>query len=169
MDTFLLISGLLLVIAGVVGSVVPVLPGPSLGWVGVLLLYLTEPVPMDRWKLILGFIIALVVTVLDYIIPAMGTKKYGGTRFGMWGTVIGLIVGLILPVPLGFLLGAFAGAYIGEILHDSKDTKRALRAAYGSFVGFLSSTFLKLVVSIGFVVWFVNIVLTYSSDLLGMG
>jgi len=99
----------------------------------------------------------------------MGTKKYGGTRYGMWGTVIGLIIGIIIPVPLGFLLGAFAGAYLGEMLHDNQDSQRALRAAYGSFIGFLSSTFLKLVVSVGFVIWFVKVALNYSSDLLGMG
>jgi len=167
MDTFLLISGFLLVIAGIVGAVIPVLPGPPLGWAGLLLLYLTGPVPMDRWKLVLAFVLALVVTILDYVIPAIGTKKYGGTRYGMWGTVIGLIVGLLVPVPLGFLIGAFAGAYLGEMMYDSKDNRRALRAAFGSFIGFIGSTFLKLAVGIGFAVWFVRTAWLYRAELTG--
>ncbi len=106
--------------------------------------------------------IAIIVTILDYVIPALGTKKYGGTRYGIWGTTIGLIVGLILPIPFGFLIGAFAGAYIGEMMYDNKDSQRALRAAFGSFIGFLGSTFLKLVVGIGFIWWFVGVVIEYK-------
>ena len=99
--------------------------------------------------------IAVLVTVMDYIIPALGTKKFGGTKYGMWGTTIGLIIGLVMPIPLGFLLGALIGAYVGEMLYDSKDTKRALKAAFGSFIGFLSSTFLKFTVTAWFLVIFI--------------
>ncbi len=167
MDTVLIISGFILVIAGVVGAVLPVLPGPPLSWLGVLLLYLTDDVPMDRWKLGIAFAVALVVTVLDYVIPALGTKKYGGTKYGMWGTVFGLLIGLLLPIPLGFLIGAFAGAYLGEKM-NGQASKNALRAAFGSFVGFLGSTFLKLVTGIAFLVWFISIVWEYSGDLFQM-
>ncbi len=155
MDTFLLISGLLLSILGIIGSFIPVLPGPPTGWVGLLLLYLTSVVPMDWWVLGITLGVAILITVLDYIIPAIGTKKSGGTKYGMWGTTIGLIIGLLSPIPFGFLIGAFLGAFIGEMMYDSKDTSRATKAAFGSFLGFLTSTFIKLTVSVIFVCFFI--------------
>jgi len=150
MDTFLLITGLLLTLLGIIGSFIPILPGPPTGWVGLLLLYLSSVVPMDWWVLGITLGVAILVTVLDYIIPAFGTKKLGGSKYGMWGTTIGLIVGLISPIPLGFLIGAFLGAFIGEMIYDSKDTGRATKAAFGSFFGFLTSTFIKLTISVVF-------------------
>jgi uncharacterized protein YqgC (DUF456 family) len=156
MDIFLLILGFLLVTVGIVGSLIPVLPGPPTSWVGLLLLYLTAVIPMDWWVLGISLVIAIIITVLDYVIPAMGTKKSGGTRYGMWGTTIGLFIGIFfIPIPLGFLIGAFLGAFAGELIYDSKDSKRALKAAFGSFLGFLTSTFIKLVVSISFFVFFI--------------
>lgn len=156
MDTFLLITGLLLILIGIVGSLLPVLPGPPMGWIGLLLLYLTSVIPIDWWGLGITLAIAIIITILDYIIPAIGTKKSGGTRYGMWGTTIGLIVGLLLPIPLGFLIGAFLGAFIGELIYDSKDTSRATKAAFGSFLGFLTSTFIKLTISLIFLVLFIT-------------
>lgn len=162
MDTFLLITGFLLMIVGIVGSLVPVLPGPPTGWVGLLLLYLTTIIPMDKILLGITLVVALLITVLDYVIPAIGTKKFGGTKYGMWGTTIGLIVGLISPIPFGFLIGAFLGAFIGEMMYDSQDTSRATKAAFGSFLGFITSTFLKLTVSIVFLVLFISKVWEYK-------
>ena len=161
MDTFLLVAGFLLTIIGIVGAFLPVLPGPPIGWAGLLLLHLTDIVPMDKSFLGITLAVAILVTVLDYVIPALGTKKFGGTKYGIWGTTIGLIVGLILPIPFGFLIGAFAGAYIGEMMNE-KDSKKALRAAYGSFIGFLGSTFLKFVVGVIFIWNFISIVSDHS-------
>lgn len=155
MDTFLLITGFLLMLIGIIGSFLPILPGPPTGWVGLLLLYLTKVVAMDWWVLGITLGVAIVITILDYIIPAMGTKKLGGTRYGMWGTTIGLILGLLSPIPFGILIGAFLGAFIGEMIYDSKDTSRATKAAFGSFFGFLTSTFIKLTVSVIFFVFFI--------------
>ena len=162
MDTFLLITGFLLMIIGIVGSLIPVLPGPPTGWVGLLLLYMTTIVPKDWFVLGITLGIAIIITILDYLIPAIGTKKSGGTKYGMWGTTLGLIVGLLSPIPLGFLIGAFIGAFVGEMIYDSKDTKRATRAAFGSFLGFLTSTFIKLVVSFIFLGFFIAKVWEYS-------
>ncbi len=165
MDTFLLITGFLLMIIGIVGSLLPVLPGPPTGWVGLLLLYMTSIVPMDKWVLGITLAIAILITILDYIIPAIGTKKSGGTKYGMWGTTIGLIIGLFSPIPLGFLIGAFVGAFVGEMIYDSKDTKRATKAAFGSFLGFLTSAFIKLTVSIIFLGLFIAKVWEYKEAL----
>lgn len=151
MDTFLLIVGFIFTLAGIIGSFIPVLPGPFMGWIGLLLLHLTNFVPMSYPFLIITLLISAVIWMLDYIIPSMGTKRFGGSKWGAIGTTIGLIVGLITPIPLGFIIGAFLGALIGELLHDSKDIQRAFKAAFGSFLGFLASTTLKFIVSLIFV------------------
>jgi uncharacterized protein YqgC (DUF456 family) len=164
MDIFLLVIGLAFVLIGIAGSVLPVLPGPPIGWVGLLLLYLTKSVPMDYWAIGITLFLAVLVSILDYVVPAIGTKKFGGTKYGMWGTTIGLVVGLFIPIPLGFLIGSVLGAFIGEMLYDSKDTNRATKAAVGSFIGFVGSTLIKLVVTFGYLIWFVKIAWEYRFD-----
>ena len=151
MDIFLLIIGFLFVLLGIIGSFLPVLPGPITGWVGLLLLHFTSIIPMDWTFLGIALAVSIFVWGIDYVIPAWGTKKFGGSKFGVRGSMIGLIVGLIFMGPLGIILGPFAGALIGELIYNSKDFNRALKAAFGSFVGFLLSTGLKLGVSIVFV------------------
>ena len=164
MDIVLLILGFLLMLVGILGSFLPVLPGPPISWVGLLLIYLTKAVPDNWWVLIITFIIAISITVLDYVIPAMGTKRFGGSKAGMWGTIIGLIIGLFLPIPGGFIIGAFLGAFVGE-LSNNIDQKRALKAAFGSFLGFLTGTFMKFVVTLLYAIFYVYINIKYAGDL----
>ena len=140
-------------ILGILGSFLPVLPGVPLSWVGLLLLYLAPSVPINYWVLGTAFILAAIIYALQLVIPAMGTKKYGGSKAGMWGATIGLVIGIFVPIPLGIIIGAFAGAFIGEIINKS-DSKSALRAAYGSFIGLLASTFMEMVVAVGFLIFF---------------
>lgn len=147
MDILLLILGFICVIVGIIGSFLPALPGPGLSWLGILLLYLTKAIPNNYWVLGITLAITLLIIILDYVIPAKGTKKFGGSKYGIWGTNIGLLVGLFfIPIPFGFVIGAFIGAFIGEILYDKEDHKRALKAATGSFLGFLVSSFMKFLV-----------------------
>ena len=151
MDLFLLIIGFFFIILGIIGSFLPVLPGPIMGWVGLLLLHLTSIIQKDWTFLGVTLAVAIIVFVLDYIIPIMGTKKYGGTKYGVYGSMIGLILGLGMG-PIGIILGPFLGALVGELIKDSNDSNKALRAAYGSFIGFLFSTGLKFAVSLTFLV-----------------
>jgi len=148
MDIVLLIIGFFCCIIGVFGSFLPVLPGPPVGWLGLLLLILTSAVPNDWWLIAITGIIAFVVVALDYWIPAVGTRKFGGSRAGMIGTTIGLLVAIVFPVLglVGIVIWPFVGAIIGELINKTGH-KQALRAAFGSFVGFLTGTFLKFVVS----------------------
>ena len=149
MDIFLLVVGLLCVLVGILGSFLPVLPGLPISWLGLLLVHLTSAVPMNYVFLGVWLAVALLVLILDYVIPAMGTKKFGGSKYGVYGTTIGLIVGLFFP-PFGFIVGPFVGAYIVEMMNQ-QNSKVAAKAAWGSFIGFLTSSFMKFIVSLIFV------------------
>lgn len=92
----------------------------------------------------------ILISTLDFLLPGIATKKYGGSKYGIWGTNIGLIVGIFAPIPLGFIIGPFVGALIGEMVFNKADHETSLRAATGSFIGFLASTFMKFVIAIVF-------------------
>lgn len=141
-------------IIGLLGSFLPVLPGAPISWVGLLVLHLAPSVPMNYWFLGITFIIAAIIYILNLFIPAMGTKRFGGSRSGMIGATLGLVVGFIVPIPFGLIIGAFAGAFIGEIINKS-DRKSALRAAFGSFVGLIASSFMEFIVALSFLLLFI--------------
>ena len=166
MDIALLIFGFIFMLIGILGSFLPVLPGPPISWIGLLLLYLTKAIPDDWVFLGITLAIALVVFALDYIIPAVGTKKFGGTKAGMLGTTIGLLVALIFPVlgPFGIIIWPFIGALVGELLNKA-DKKTATKAAFGSFIGFLTGTFLKFMVTIVFLGLFIATAWEYKGTL----
>ncbi len=148
MDIIFIIGGLLLMFIGIIGSILPVLPGVPISWMGLVLLYFSPSLPFDSFFITVTGIVALCLYILDYIIPAMGTKKFGGSKAGMWGTTIGLFVGILAPIPFGILIGPFAGAYIGEVLFNKTEGPQAFKAATGSFIGFLGSTFIKFIATI---------------------
>ena len=161
MEYVLLIFGLLLIILGIVGSILPALPGPPISWVGLLLIYLIPDVKINYWILGITLVLTIIIAVLDYVLPSKGTKHFGGTKYGVWGTNVGLIIGLFFP-PFGFVIGPFLGAFAGELIYNSQDKNRALKAAFGSFLGLLASTFMKVVfclllLGIYFVVFFSNL------------
>ncbi len=164
MDLLLLFLGFIFIILGIIGAFLPVLPGPITGWVGLLLLHLTSVIEKDWQFLGITLAVAIFVYLIDYVIPALGTKKFGGSKYGIWGTSIGLLIGLLFFGPLGIIIGPFAGAYLGELMYDSKDSKRALKAAFGSFIGFLFSTGLKFVVGLIFAGLFLSQFWEYKSS-----
>ena len=154
MELFLILVALVFMLLGVLGSFIPILPGPLTSWIGFLILHFTEGVQLSTTFLIVTLIIAIAIYVLDYIIPAIGTKRFGGSKAGMVGTTLGLIVGLFSPIPFGIVIGPFIGALIGEMVHRN-DMQKALKAAFGSFLGFIASTFLKFIVAIIFLGFFI--------------
>lgn len=164
MDIFLIILAAFFMILGIVGSFLPVLPGPLTSWIGLLIFHLADVVPMNWTFLIITLIVAITIWILDYIIPAMGTKRFGGSKAGMIGTSLGLIVGLLAPIPGGIIIGPFVGALIGELLNKSEFNK-ALKAAFGSFLGFLASTFIKFIVALVFLGLFIVKVIEYQDVL----
>ena len=157
MDIALLILGFVLMIVGILGSFLPILPGPPISWVGLLLLHLTSAIPQNWTFLSITAAVALIVLALDYVIPAIGTKKFGGSKAGMVGTTIGVIVSLVFPILglFGIIIWPFVGALVGELINKA-DQKTALKAAFGSFMGFLTGTFLKFLVTAIFLGLFIS-------------
>lgn len=159
MDILCLGIGLVLMFTGILGSVLPVIPGTPLSWLGLIVLYLAPSLPFDWFFITVTGVVAIAIYILDYIIPAIGTKKFGGSRAGAWGTIIGLFVGILAPIPLGILIGPFVGALVGEMAFNNTEGKKAFKAAFGSFIGFLASTFMKLMVTMVYLGLFVYIVI----------
>ncbi|WP_299312513.1 DUF456 domain-containing protein [uncultured Aquimarina sp.] len=165
MDIVLVIIGFILCLVGIIGSFLPILPGPLTSWIGLLILHFTDVIPQNWAFLGITLGIAVLVWILDYIVPAWGTKRFGGTKYGMVGSSIGLIIGLLFLGPFGIVIGPFAGAFVGELIKDSNNSSKALKAAFGSFLGFLAGTFVKFITSIAFVILYVNKVLEYWREL----
>ena len=154
MDIFLLLIGFLFILLGIAGAILPVLPGPLTSWFGLLILHLTTIIPMNYTFLGITLAVAILIWILDYIIPAIGTKRFGGSKYGVYGTTIGLVIGLLSPIPFGILIGAFLGAFIGELLYDKSGTARALKASVGSFIGLITSATLKFLVALVYAILF---------------
>lgn len=144
-DYVLVIIGIILMVLGIIGCLVPVLPGPPLSFLGLLLLHFTRFGHFTTWTLVIFAGIAVVVSLLDYLVPIWGTKKFGGSKYGTRGAAVGLIVGLFLG-PVGIIIGPFIGAFIGEMIFKD-DFNYALKAGFGSLVGFLTGVGLKLAAS----------------------
>jgi uncharacterized protein YqgC (DUF456 family) len=153
-DYILLILGIILMILGIIGCLVPVLPGPPLSFLGLILLHLTRFGQFTSPALITFGIIAVVVTVLDYIVPVWGTRRFGGSKYGTRGATIGLIVGFFLG-PLGMIIGPLVGAFVGEMIFRD-DMNYAVRAGFGSLLGFLMGVGLKLAASFVMTFYFVK-------------
>ena len=151
MDILLIILGAICMIVGVLGCFLPIIPGPPISFAGLLLLSWTEKSPFDFNTLWVWGIVAAGVTALDYVIPIYGTKKFGGTKRGVWGSTIGLIVGLFFG-PWGIILGPFIGAFLGEMSSGKSDNKAAVKAAFGAFIGFIVGVLCKLIAS-GWMAW----------------
>lgn len=153
MDTLWTVVGVLLILGGIVGSVAPLLPGPPLSYLGFLVVQLRSDPPFSLKFMLIWAGIVIAISILEYVIPVYGTKKFGGSKYGLWGCTIGLFAGIFFG-PWGIILGPFIGALIGELI-ASTESSQAMKAALGSFLGFLFSTLLKLVVCVVMAWYFV--------------
>ena len=151
MEIILIITAFTCIVVGIIGSVLPVLPGVPLSYAGILLLHFTEKVQFSIPFLILWLVLVILVQLLDYYVPIWGTRKFGGSKRGVWGCAIGMVVGLFFG-PWGIVLGPFVGAIVGE-LSGGKQTQAAIKAGFGSFIGFLLGIVSKLVVG-GFLLYY---------------
>lgn len=147
MDLLLSITAFLLTLIGIAGCVIPVLPGPLLSYAGLLCAGSCSYSTLQPSALWLWFFITLAVTVADYLLPGWLAGLFGGSRAGRVGATLGMIAGFLFFNLLGVIVGPFVGACIGELLNDNRDTGRALRVGFGSFLSFLVGTGLKLTAS----------------------
>ena len=139
--------GSILMILGLAGSVLPILPGPPLSFIGLFLLALVKhfSTPLTPVLLIILAIVTILAIAMDYIIPLLGAKRYGASKWGVWGSVLGMVIGIFWS-PFGMLLGAFIGAVVVEWIVGKKKGE-ALRAGWGVVMGALFATILRLGVS----------------------
>lgn len=154
MDVGFIVLGAVLLLIGIIGCIVPMLPGPPLAWAGLLLGYFSSYTEYGIIFLLVTGTIAVIVQILDTFLPALMTKKTNGSKAASRGATVGIIVGLFMG-PFGVILGPFLGALIGELIHNSEDFNSALKVAWGSFLGFLCGTGLKLITVISFIWIFV--------------
>lgn len=152
MDVIISILAVLAGIIGIAGSILPGLPGTPVSWVGMLILYIWGT-GTDRFgnemslkTLIIWGVVVAVVSVIDYIVPMYFTKITGGSKYAERGAMIGLIAGIFLT-PVGMILGSFLGAFLFEMYYTRQGAGQALKAAIGSFLGFITGTGLKTIVA----------------------
>lgn len=146
MDIFLIILGFILILTGIAGSILPGLPGPPVSYIGILLIHFTDKAEFTTTALVVWALLIIAIQILDFVIPSIGTKKFGGSNYGVWGCNIGVVVGMFAG-PAGIILGPFVGAVIGEAI-KTHDIGTALKAGFGAFLGFIAGTFIKVAVII---------------------
>ena len=155
MDIFLITLGIILLIIGLIGCFLPVLPGPPIAYLALVVLDFSDQVYFTWGQLIFWLILVIIIQVADYFVPTLGVKKFGGTKYGTWGCLAGTLIGIFIFPPWGILVGPFAGAVIGELL-SGKEAKHALKAGLGAFLGFLFGTILKIMLWGWFVYCFIR-------------
>ena len=155
MDIVLLVLGIILMLVGILGCVLPVLPGPPLSYGGLLLIHFTKFAEYTTTLLVILAVVAVAVTILDYFVPIWGTRRFGGTKYGSWGATIGVVLGIFMFPPIGIIILPFIGAVVGESMKGT-DFSSAMRAGFGSFMGFLMGTGLKLIASLIMAYYFVK-------------
>lgn len=155
MDIALIILAGIFLFLGIIGCFLPVLPGPPLGYAGLLLAHFSSEIHFTTTTLIVLGVVALLVSLLDYFVPIWGTKKFGGSKRGVLGSVAGLLIGIFFFPPLGIIIGPFLGAIAGELSHGD-DLKKAIKSGFGSFLGYLFGTGIKLAVSMVMTYYYVE-------------
>ena len=148
-DTLLLIGSIICLFIGLAGAVLP-LPGPPISLIGLFMVHYSKYAQFDRTTLTFFVLLTLGMSVFDYYAPIWGIKKFGGTKYGSWGSTIGLLLGLFFT-PIGMFLGAFLGAFLGEILGKT-EPKIALKAAVGSFIGLITGIVGKVLLCLAMIV-----------------
>lgn len=155
MDVLWIVLGIICLLAGVAGCFLPVLPGPPVAYAGLLLLHFTDKVQFTATQLIVWAVLVIVVQLLDYVTPVLGSRYGGGTKWGNWGCAIGMLAGIFFFPPWGIIAGPFVGAVAGELL-GGQQTREAVKAGMGAFLGFLVSIVLKVTLCGYFIFCFIR-------------
>jgi len=157
MEIFIIILSILFSIIGLIGSFTPIIPAPLTCWVSFLILKLSGVIYISNFFIIFTFIISISIFLIDFLLPSIGAKKFGGSKKGIFGCTIGLILGFVFLGIIGSLFGSIIGAFIGESINKS-DLKSRLNASLGAFIAFITGVFLKLSVSIVFLFLLIKLI-----------
>lgn len=148
-QTLISLVAIILLILGIVGTILPILPGLLLSLAGLLIYKFGTDAPLSMVFVWIFVLLTAISVVLNYVIPAKTTKKYGGTKWGSIGSIVGTLLGMFfIPIPFGFLIGMFVGVFVGELLHDANDKKKAWNSTKGALIGFLYGTGFNLIVGL---------------------
>ena len=148
MEYGLILLGIICTVIGVIGCIFPAIPGPPISYAALILLQFAKEEPVFSKSFLVKFaILTIVVSLGDYFLPLLGAKKYGTSKYGIWGAIIGMIAGIIFFPPFGMILGIFVGAIIGELIAGKKNS-RALKAGLATFIGSMTAIFIKLSLSL---------------------
>lgn len=148
MELLLIVISFILIIVGLLGCILPVLPGPPLAYVGLLLVHVTDKVDFSAIQLVCWLLLVIVLQVLDYLTPMLGSKYTGGSEYGNRGSIAGTVLGLFF-MPWGIIAGPFLGAVLGELL-GGRDLPKAMKAGLGTFFGVVLGVLLKMVLCLYF-------------------
>ena len=154
METFWAISAIVCGIVGILGAVLPILPGTLLSFVGLVCAYLTPASEISSGQLWMWGLISAIIIVLDYILPGYFSKVFGGSKAGITGATIGVFAGMIFMGPIGIIAGPFIGAVIGELLRQKQTLDKALVVGFGSLLSFFVGTGIKLIAG-GFMMYYI--------------
>jgi hypothetical protein len=158
MNSILLIVSAGLIITGIIGSFLPIIPGPITSWLGLLAICQIQDFSASITLLTITFIVAITIFITDYFIPIIGSKYFGGSKYGIVGTSIGLLIGLFSPIPFGIIIGAFLGALIGEYF-GGKSVSEGIKPAIGSLVGIISSSIIKFITGFSFLIIYITLII----------
>ena len=158
MNSILLIVSAGLIITGIIGSFLPIIPGPITSWLGLLAICQIQDFSASNTLLTITFIVAITIFIVDYFIPIIGSKYFGGSKYGIVGTSIGLLIGLFSPIPFGIIIGAFLGALIGEYF-GGKSVSEGIKPAIGSLVGIISSSIIKFITGFSFLIIYITLII----------
>ena len=147
-DVLLYTLAIALNIVGIIGCFIPMIPGPPISFLGLVIIYCNADNEISGIALTIYGILTIATIILDYVIPALGVKYFGGTKAGKWGSFIGTFIGLSF-FPWGLLLGPFFGAFIGELI-GRQSKKAAFKSGIGSLLGFVFGVLMKFIVCIYF-------------------
>ena len=150
MDIFIICLVVFILLLGIIGCFVPIIPGPPISYAALLVFHFFSSYNIDENTLWIWALIVIAVTVFDLWIQIYGVKKFGGTKKAVNGSIIGLVIGIFLFPPFGIIIGPFLGAFIGAKM-DNPDVNHALKIALGAFAGFILGTLIKLSVSLYFI------------------
>lgn len=161
MDLTLLIFGVILGIIGILGAIIPVLPGTILSYIGFLCIYFVNGSSISTLQLVICGIVSVAVIVLDYILPGYFSKLFGGTKYGITGATIGTIIGMFFGI-VGIIIGPFIGAFIGEMIGKQINPEQALKVSIGATLAFIAGTGIKLIAGAYMLIYIIKEFIAYA-------